>query len=71
MVFEHLCTVAFVLGTVKAAADTNNSGAKAPGNQTKPSPQTGYNTALWAIAAMALILCAGYCFVSSRKKTAA
>ena len=49
-------------------ADANNGGGGAPGG--KSSPQTGYNTALWAIAAAAMVVCAGYCFVSARKKAA-
>lgn len=47
-------------------ADANNGGA----SNGKSSPQTGYNTALWAIAAAAMVVCAGYCFVSARKKAA-
>ena len=37
---------------------------------TAKSPQTGYNTAMWAISAAMMALCAGYCLVSARKKTA-
>ena len=48
-------------------ADSQGGGG-APGGKT--SPQTGYNTALWAIAAAAMVVCAGYCFVSARKKAA-
>ena len=51
-------------------ADASNGGAPggAPGG--KRSPQTGYNTVLWAISAAAMVACAGYCFVSARKKAA-
>lgn len=68
--FEHFCTVAFVLGE---KADTNagkaDPGKKAPdGKPGDPkSPQTGYNTGIWALAAVAMALCAGYCFVARRK----
>ena len=57
---SSLSPFAFV---VKAdAASTKAAAAK--------SPQTGYNTALWAMSAAMMALCAGYCFVSARKKTA-
>ena len=49
---------------VKADASGNNGGASAG----KKSPQTGYNTLLWSISAAAMVACAGYCFVSARKK---
>ncbi len=68
--FEHLCAVAFVLKEVKndpAAGDQSK-----PGKPGKPgSPQTGYSTTAWTLAAMAMILCAGFCFVSARKKVTA
>ena len=69
--FKHLCTVAFVLEDVKAAPNPPAGDTK-PGDNKKPgtSPQTGYNTALWVAAAVVLILGAGYCFVSARKKAA-
>ncbi len=41
--------------------------APAPG---KRSPQTGYNTVLWAISAAAMVACAGYCFANARRKDA-
>lgn len=48
---------------VKAdAADTSANAAK--------SPQTGYNTTLWAMSAVMMALCAGYCLISARKKKA-
>ena len=71
--FSHLCTVAFVLEDVKAGPDApgGNEPEKTPGGNGRPgSPQTGYNTALWVAAAVVLILGAGYCFVSARKKAA-
>ena len=37
---------------------------------TAKSPQTGYNTALWAMSAAMMALCAGYCLISARKRTA-
>ena len=40
------------------------------GNTDKKSPQTGYNTVLWTISAAAMVVCAGYCFASARKKAA-
>lgn len=67
--FPHLTPVAFVLGTkVEPAPGTGTEPAPGPG--TVPSPQTGYSIALWTILAVAMIACAGYCFVSARKKTA-
>lgn len=54
---SSLSPFAFV---VKAdAASTKAAAAK--------SPQTGYNTALWAMSAAMMALCAGYCFVSARQ----
>ena len=48
-------------------ADASNGGGAPSG---KRSPQTGYNTILWAISAAAMVACAGYCFASARKKAA-
>lgn len=45
-------------------ADSSSGNGNQPG---KRSPQTGYNTALWTISAVAMVVCAGYCF-SARKK---
>ena len=68
--FPHLTPVAFVLGTkVEPAPGPSVEPAPGPGG-TVPSPQTGYSIALWTILAVAMIACAGYCFVSARKKTA-
>lgn len=71
--FEHLCTVAFMLKDVESNPNVpdqpnkpNSTGKKDPSK----SQQTGYNTALWVAAAVVLILGAGYCFVSARKKAA-
>jgi hypothetical protein len=74
----HLTPVTLVLGTATeepAPADTTPAqGGVTPGGTTPggyvPSPQTGYSIALWAILAVAMVACAGYCFVSARKKTA-
>ena len=52
---------------VKADSSNDNN---VPGNNNKKSPQTGYNTILWAISAAAMVACAGYCFASARKKAA-
>ena len=74
--FSHLCTVAFVLEDVKAGPDApgGNEPEKTPDGSGKKDPsksqQTGYNTALWVAAAVVLVLGAGYCFVSARKKAA-
>ena len=79
--FAHLCTVAFVLGgdvqKAPEGEDPNkpDDGGKKPTDKPADkdpgkSPQTGYNTALWVAAAVVLILGAGYCFVSARKKAA-
>ena len=73
--FPHLTPVAFVLGTkVEPAPGTEPAPGPgtepAPGPGPVPSPQTGYSIALWAILAVAMVACAGYCFVSARKKTA-
>ena len=46
---------------VKADAASSTAG-------TAKSPQTGYNTALWAMSAAMMALCAGYCLISARKK---
>lgn len=56
--------VAIVLGEKKASPAGGN------GSSNKKSPQTGYNTALWTIAAAAMAICAGACFVSARRKVA-
>lgn len=79
----HLTPVALVLGTPGQAAPAESGetapapeqGSTTPGGTVVPggpvvSPQTGYNTALWAVLAVAMVACAGYCFVSARKKAA-
>jgi hypothetical protein len=82
--FDHLCSVAFVIGTVEAVyapaeaeEPTEEEGGKTPSdtlngankNDPSKSPQTGYDVFGWAIAVSALVLAAGYCFVSARKVT--
>ena len=67
--FPHLTPVAFVLGS-KVTPAPGPGTVPAPGPGTVPSPQTGYSIALWTILAIAMVACAGYCFVSARKKTA-
>lgn len=71
--FEHLCTVAFVLKKIERDPEP---GGETGGEQPAPgpkdpskSPQTGYNVLGWAIAATALVLAAGCCFVGVRKVT--
>jgi hypothetical protein len=72
--FEHLCEVAFVMADVKTddsvKTDDNNGGTN-PTAQKNPgkSPQTGYDVFGWAAAVSALVIAAGYCFVSARKVT--
>jgi hypothetical protein len=82
--FDHLCAVAFVLGTVEAVyapaeteepteeetgkTDTSGTGT-ATKNDPSKSPQTGYDVFGWATAVSALVFAAGYCFVSARKVT--
>lgn len=70
--FSHLCTVAFVLKGVENNAPVAGDNKPAAPEKKDPSksPQTGYNTALWIAAAVVLLLGAGYCFVSARKKAA-
>lgn len=46
----------------------NNNGGNSNAGGNKASPQTGYNTVMWTIAAAAMVVGAGYCFVSARKK---
>jgi hypothetical protein len=81
--FDHLCAVAFVVGTVEAVyapaeadepeGDTGKTDTSGTGTATKndpsKSPQTGYDVFGWAIAVSALVFAAGYCFVSARKVT--
>ena len=53
--------------------DGNVPGGNVPsGNNSdaKTSPQTGYNTLVWGITAVAMVICAGYCFSKSGKKDA-
>lgn len=78
---EHFCPVALVMKDVKAgaagapagnggaAAPAGNGGAGAPAGGPGTSPQTGYNTGVWTIVAVAMALCAGYCFVARKKVT--
>ena len=70
--------LAFAVPAFAAAADPSPvapSGGGTPGGNAPAggagSPQTGYSTALWAIVAVAMVFCAGFCFVSARKQFAA
>ena len=45
----------------------SSGGTPQPG---QTSPQTGYNTALWTVSAVAMVLCAGFCFTQARRKDA-
>jgi hypothetical protein len=83
--FDHLCSVAFVIGTVEAVyatpaeepagnetgkTDKDTAGSgTATKNDPSKSPQTGYDVFGWAAAVSALVFAAGYCFVSARKVT--
>lgn len=50
---------------------TGGDAGDGSGGGGKTSPQTGYNTAAWAAGGAVLLLAAGVCFVSARKKTCA
>jgi hypothetical protein len=71
--FKHLCDVAFVMADV--TTDPTQSGTTNTANKTTQtaskgtSPQTGYDVLGWAVAVSALVMAAGYCFVSARKVT--
>ncbi|MCD7749386.1 MAG: hypothetical protein LUH42_04995 [Oscillospiraceae bacterium] len=69
--FEHLCAIAFVLKEISSGGSTSGGTSSGTGTGTgsATSPQTGYNTAGWTAAIVVLLLGAGYCFVSARKKT--
>lgn len=67
----HLCTVAFVLAEDASAVLKTSSSSNTSGSSTVKSAQTDYNTALWAVVATVLLLGAGYCFTSAKKKTEA
>jgi hypothetical protein len=88
--FDHLCSVAFVIGTVEAVyapADAEEGGNKsdkdstgktekdtaasgtASKNDPSKSPQTGYDVLGLTVTVSALVVAAGYCFVSARKVT--
>lgn len=60
--FEHLCPVSFVLSATETVPTKGGSGDK--------GPQTGYDTTLWAVAAVSLAACAGFCFFKASKKAA-
>jgi hypothetical protein len=47
--------------------NTTNQTAQTPAKG--KSPQTGYDVLGWAVAVSALVMAAGYCFVSARKVT--
>jgi len=59
--FEHLCPVSFVLSKVETVPEKSSD---------DKGPQTGYDTALWAVAAVSLAACAGFCFFKASKKAA-
>lgn len=65
---SSLSPFAFVVKADASGNGGNNGGNSADAG--KKSPQTGDNTILWAISAAAMVACAGYCFVSARKKAA-
>jgi hypothetical protein len=88
--FDHLCSVAFVIGTVEAVyapADAEEGGNKSDKDSTgktekdtagsgtasksdpSKSPQTGYDVLGLTVTVSALVVAAGYCFVSARKVT--
>jgi hypothetical protein len=88
--FDHLCSVAFVVGTVEAVyapADAEEGGNKSDKDSTgktekdtagsgtasksdpSKSPQTGYDVLGLTVTVSALVVAAGYCFVSARKVT--
>ncbi len=71
----HLTPIAIVLLTEEAAAAKTAAAAEPAPTEPAPapvgpqrSPQTGYNTVLWIVLAVAMVSLAGYCFVSARKK---
>jgi hypothetical protein len=71
--FPHLCTVALAIG-VKADPTQGNTTTNTANKTTQAaakgkSPQTGYDVLGWAVAVSALVMAAGYCFVSARKVT--
>jgi hypothetical protein len=71
--FDHLCTVALAVG-VKADPTQGNTTTNTANKTTQAaakgkSPQTGYDVLGWAVAVSALVMAAGYCFVSARKVT--
>ena len=73
--FTSLSPVTFVISEVKQDPGKQDPGKQDPGKQDSgkdaaKSHQTGYDTVLWTVAAAAMVLCAGYCFVSARKKAA-
>ncbi len=61
---KSLSPFAFI---VKADAADTSAASTGSGAATK-SPQTGYNTAAWAVSAVLLALCAGYCAAAASKK---
>lgn len=61
----YVGTIAIVL---QETHTTPGGGTSGGGSNT--SPQTGYNTELWTVITIMMVLCAGCCFVSARKKVA-
>ncbi len=61
----HLTPIAMVLRSESAPVEPGSGDAGA-----HTSPFTGDYTVIWAAVAVAMVLCAGACFVSARKKSA-
>ena len=61
----HLTPIALVLRPESAPVTPGSGDAG-----THTSPFTGDYTVIWAAVAVAMVLCAGACFVSARKKSA-
>ena len=65
---DSFCPIIVVYGD-KAESDSGEPVAPQP-TGTVVSPQTGDSTALWTVLAIAMVACAGVCFVSARKVSA-
>lgn len=66
--FDHFCTVVVLTSGVEPTPDEpSKPGTGKPGTAKPKSPKTGFNAAAWTVATAGLLLCAGYCFVSSKK----
>ena len=64
---SELVELAFVVSEVKPAPPTPTPTAKPD----KPSPQTGYNSAVWAVIGITAALCAGAFFTLARRENRA